>query len=364
MTSPAASPATGRWYAHRRDPAWSCPAPVSALDFHRSLEGYAPTSLVELPQVAAETGVGRVFAKDESSRLALPAFKALGASWAIRRVLDEYPPGTHLTIVTATDGNHGRAVARFARLLGQSATIVVPRAVHPAAVAAIAGEGAQVVHVDGVYDDAVAAAAAAAEASGSVLVQDTAWEGYERVPGWIVDGYDTLLTEVDEQLRAAGDGAPDLVLVPTGVGSLLQAVLAHYRSRPEPAATAIVAVEPTVAACLPPSLAAGHPVTVRTGHTSMAGLNCGTPSSLAWPYIAGGLDAAISVTDDESTYAAHDLAALGVAAGPCGAAPLAALRRIAAGGHAGELRLEPDSTVVLLVTEGAESNPVPPLPPA
>ncbi len=141
MMSQAASSATGRWYAPRRDPAWSCPAPVSAIDFHRSLEGYAPTSLVELPQLAAETGVGRVFAKDESSRLALPAFKALGASWAIRRVLDEHPPGTHLTIVTATDGNHGRAVARFARLLGQSATIVVPRAVHPAAVAAIAGRG-------------------------------------------------------------------------------------------------------------------------------------------------------------------------------------------------------------------------------
>jgi diaminopropionate ammonia-lyase len=361
MTSPAGFSTTGRWYAHRRDPDWSCPPPASAIDFHRSLDGYAPTSLVELPQLAAETGVGRVFAKDESSRLGLPAFKALGASWAIRRVLDEHPPGTQLTIVTATDGNHGRAVARFARLLGQSATIYVPRAVHPAAVAAITGEGAQVVHVDGVYDDAVAAAAAAAEAPGSVLVQDTAWEGYERVPGWIVDGYDTLLAEVDEQLGAAGAGAPDLILVPTGVGSLLQAVLAHYRSRPQPAATAVVAVEPTVASCIPPSLAAGHPVTVRTGHTSMAGLNCGTPSLLAWPYIVGGLDAAISVSDDESTHAAHDLAALGVGAGPCGAAPLAALRRIVADGHAGELDLGSDCTVVLLVTEGAESNPVPPL---
>lgn len=349
---------TARWYARPRDLAWRCPAPASALGFHRTLPGYAPTPLVELPALAAEAGVGRVLAKDESSRLGLPAFKALGASWAIRRVLDEQPSGDLLTIVTATDGNHGRAVARFARLLGQSATIYVPRGVHPAAIAAIKGEGARVVQVDGSYDEAVAAAAKAADSPGHALVQDTAWPGYERIPGWIVDGYDTLLTEVDEQLAAT----PDLVVVPTGVGSLLQAVLAHYRSRPDPAATAVVAVEPTAATCLPPSIEAGHPVTVETGTTSMAGLNCGTPSSLAWPYIAGGLDAAVSVTDDESTRAAYDLADLGVAAGPCGAASLAALRRIAQDGHTGGLRLGPESTVVLLVTEGAASNPVPPLP--
>lgn len=354
--------AAGRWYAHRRDRAWSCPAPSTAIDFHRSLGGYAPTRLIELPEMAAEAGVGRVFAKDESTRLDLPAFKALGASWAIRRVLDEHPPGTRLTIVTATDGNHGRAVARFAGLFGQSAAIYVPRGVHPAAVAAIEGEGARVVPIDGSYDEAVAAAATASDAPGHVLVQDTAWDGYERVPGWIVDGYDTLLAEVDDQLRQAGAGAPGLVLVPTGVGSLLQAVLAHYRSRSDPAATAVVAVEPTAAACMPPSLAAGRPVTVDTGTTCMAGLNCGTPSSLAWPYILRGLDAAVSVTDDESVGAAYDLADLGVAAGPCGAASLAALRSIVRGGHASHLRLGPESTVVLLVTEGAASNPVPPLP--
>lgn len=347
-----------QWYAHRRDLAWRCPPPAGALDFHRGLPGYAPTALVELPSLAAEAGVGRVFAKDESTRLGLPAFKALGASWAIRRVLDEHP-SEQLTIVTATDGNHGRAVARFARLLGQSATIYLPRGVHPSAVAAIADEGARVVEVDGSYDEAVATAAAAADSPGHALVQDTAWKGYERIPGWIVDGYDTLLAEIDDQLGAIGAPAPGLVLVPTGVGSLLQAVLAHYRSTPDPAVTAVVAVEPTAAACLPPSLAAGRPVTVDTGITCMAGLNCGTPSSLAWPYIEGGLDAEVSVTDDEAIAAAYDLADLGIAAGPCGAASLAAFRRIARGGHAEHLRLGPASTVVLLVTEGAASNPVP-----
>lgn len=351
-----------QWYAHRRDRTWTCAPPTSAMDFHRSLAGYAPTALVDLPGLAAECGFGRVFAKDESSRLGLPAFKALGASWAIRRLLDQQRPGSRLTIVTATDGNHGRAVAWFACLLGQSADIYLPRDVPAVAVAAIAAEGARVVHVDGVYDEAVAAAAAGADAPGYALVQDTAWPGYERVPGWIVDGYDTLLVEIDDQLAAVGVDLPALVVVPTGVGSLLQAVLAHYRSRPNPSATAIVAVEPTVAACMPLSLAAGRPVTVETRPTIMAGLNCGTPSYLAWPLIHGGLDAAVNVTDDESTVAAHDLAAQGVAAGPCGAASLAALRRIAAGGHGRELGLTSDSTVVLLVTEGASSNPVPAMP--
>lgn len=359
---PDSSPPAGSWYRHHRDLAWRCAAPVGAAEFHRSLAGYAPTPLVDMPGLAAAAGVGRVFAKDESSRLGLPAFKALGASWAIRRVLNELPPGATVTIVTATDGNHGRAVARFARLFGQSAAIYLPRGVHPAAVALIEGEGARVVQVDGSYDEAVAAAAAAGSAPDHVLVQDTAWDGYERIPGWIVDGYDTLLVEVDDQLRAVGAGEPGLVIVPTGVGSLLQAVLAHYRSRPAPSATAVVAVEPTAAACLPPSLAAGRMVTVETGLTSMAGLNCGTPSYLAWPYVSGGLDAVATVTDDESTRAAYDLADLGVSAGPCGAAALAALRRITAGGHRDDIRLGGESSVVLLVTEGAASNPVPPRP--
>ena len=98
---------------------WTCePVSTRVRNFHRSLAGYAPTPLVDLPTLARELGVGRVLAKDESNRLGLPAFKALGASWAVRRVLDEAAEGQELTIVAATDGNHGRAVARFARLLG------------------------------------------------------------------------------------------------------------------------------------------------------------------------------------------------------------------------------------------------------
>jgi diaminopropionate ammonia-lyase len=337
--------------APRADPA--------ALAFHRQLPGYAVTPLVDLPAIAAELEVGRVFAKDESRRLGLPAFKALGASWALRRVLDRSP--THdVTIVTATDGNHGRAVARAALGLGQRATVLVPEGVHPAALEAIRAEGADVVEVDGSYDDAVRMAAELAAEAGHVLVQDTAWDGYEEIPGWIVAGYDTLFVEIDEQLEARGIPRPDLVVVPTGVGSLLQAALVHYRRQGAPARTAVVSVEPDSAACVHASLTAGRPVTVATGHTTMAGLNCGTVSTLAWPAIVAGLDAAL-VTDDLSAQRAADaLAGMGLDAGPCGAATLAALRDVCrADGLAfrRHVGLGADATVVLLSTEGSAANP-------
>jgi diaminopropionate ammonia-lyase len=353
------------WRAHDRDLSWVCAPPsADAIAFHRSLDGYAPTPLVPLPTVAAELGVGHVYAKDESSRLGLPAFKALGASWAVHKAMEQRADGDPVTVVTATDGNHGRAVARFARLLGHRALIVVPPGVHPTAVQAIRDEGAQVVEVEGSYDDAVAAAARSADEIAGVLVQDTAWDGYEEIPGWIVEGYATLFAEADQQLADAGVPRPDLVLVPTGVGSLLQAALAHYRGDADSARRVrVVSAEPEAAACIAPSLRAGSPVTVATGITVMSGLNCGTPSTLAWPYIVHGLDAAIAVSDAEDLRAARDLAALGLAAGPCGAAGLAAARAALSGEGSDERRahlgIGTESTVLLVITEGSDANPVP-----
>ncbi|MFZ3565819.1 pyridoxal-phosphate dependent enzyme [Streptomyces sp. BH097] len=337
--------------------AWRCaPAPADVRAFHAALPGYAPTPLTELPELAEEMEVGRVLVKDESSRLGLPAFKALGASWAVHRAL----AGARgpITLVTATDGNHGRAVARTARLLGHRAHVLVPRGVHPGAVAAVAAEGAEVTEVPGTYDEAVRRAADAAEAPGRVLVQDTAWPGYERIPGWIVEGYSTLCAEVDEQL---GTQEPDLVVVPVGVGSLAQAVVTHYRSRRRGHAPALLSVEPESAACVLESLTRGEPTSVTTGDTGMAGLNCGTPSTLAWPYLAAGLDAAVAVRDTDSARAAVRLADLGVSSGPCGAAPLAGLRAALTGPGAEKRRaalgLGPASLVVLLSTEGSAANP-------
>ena len=357
---------TATYFAHDRDRSWTCAGPsLEALEFHRALDGYTPTPLVDLPVLASQLGVGHVLAKDESLRLGLPAFKALGASWAIHRALRDRAVSAPVTVVTATDGNHGRAVARFARLLGHRASIWIPDGVHPSAVQAILDEGAQVTVIGGTYDEAVAAAARAAETNGALLVQDTSWDGYEQIPAWIVEGYSTLFAETDAQLAEAGLAGTDLVVVPVGVGSLLQAALSHYRRAGAAPGPAVISVEPETAACVAPSLAAGHPVTVDTGVTVMAGLNCGTPSSLAWPYIERGLDAAVAVTDGDDLRAAHDLAALGVAAGPCGAAGLAALRLALLGdGHEGRrshLHVDANSTVVFIVTEGWAANPVPDL---
>ncbi|MBL1097580.1 diaminopropionate ammonia-lyase [Streptomyces coffeae] len=360
MSSPAQSPA--RWFARPAARTWRCAAaPDGVRRFHTARPGYAPTPLTECPTLAAELGVGRVFVKDESSRLGLPAFKALGASWAVHRILAERSPDAPVQLVTATDGNHGRAVARMARLNGRPAHVFVPRGVHPDAVAAIETEGARVTRVDGPYDAAVRRAAEAAERPPAVLVQDFAWPGYEEIPGWIVEGYATLFHEIDEQLRSVGGELPDLLAVPVGVGSLAQAAVTHYRSRPTGPAPALLAVEPVAAACVLASLVRGEPVAVETGETTMAGLNCGTPSSLAWPVLRDGLDAAVAITDADSARASRDLAALGVSSGPCGAASLAGVRAALTGEGAadrrGALGLGPASTLVLLSTEGTAANP-------
>lgn len=367
MTADTTLSRTLPWLARPGARAWRCaPAPAATRAFHRALPGYAPTPLRELPVLAHELKVGRVFVKDESNRLGLPAFKALGASWAVHRALAERAArgagSGPVTLVTATDGNHGRAVARTARLLGQRAHVFVPRGVHHAAAAAIAAEQAEVTKVAGDYDEAVRRAAEAARGADAILVQDTAWPGYEEIPGWIVEGYSTLCAETDEQLAAAGAvEGPGLMAVPVGVGSLAQAVITHYRSRRDGRAPALLSVEPEAAACVLEGLIRDAPVTVTTGDTAMAGLNCGTPSSIAWPYLRGGLDAAVAVADADSARAAADLAALGVSSGPCGAASLAGVRAALTGSGAGERRaalgVGRDTVVVLLSTEGAAANP-------
>jgi diaminopropionate ammonia-lyase len=318
---------------------WRCPpASTEARDFHAALPGYAPTPLTELPALATELEVGRLFVKDESSRLGLPAFKALGASWAVHQVLKDQIGQTTLT--TATDGNHGRAIARMARMFNQRAHIFVPRNVHPSAINAIRAEQAEVTVIDGTYDDAVAMAAKA----DGILIQDTGRPGYEEIPAWIVDGYRTLCTEIDEQLPEE----PDLVVIPVGVGSFAQAVITHYRGRDS--RTRLLAVEPDTAACVLTSLKAGELTTVPTGDTIMTGLNCGTPSATAWPFLRHGLDAAVAVSDAECVRAMRDLEALNVHSGPCGAASLAGLRAVRE--DLGTLH-----TVVLISTEGRDANP-------
>ncbi|HEY7145893.1 MAG TPA: diaminopropionate ammonia-lyase [Streptosporangiaceae bacterium] len=371
--SPGAAPPA--LWLRQAVPVWTAASLPGCRRFHQAFPGYAPTPLRSAPGLAAELGAGAVFVKDESGRLGLPAFKILGASWAVFRALyarigaDPPPAATlaslerqsgrlaHLRLLAASDGNHGRAVARMASLLGLPALILVPAAVGPHAVAAIEAEGALVRVTGASYDEAVAEVAALAAADErQVLIQDTSWPGYQQVPGWIEQGYLTLLAELDEQLAAAGHGRPDLVVVPAGVGSLLGATIRHYRAAAAPGRVALLAVEPACAACVQASTRAGEPVTVPTAVTAMEGLNCGTVSAAAWPAIRDGLDAAVSVTDASALGAAARLARLGIHAGPCGAASLAGLSGALGGPAAAQarerLRVTAASTVVLLSTEG------------
>jgi diaminopropionate ammonia-lyase len=351
------------------------PPPRAPLDLHRRLPGYAVTPLHDAPALAAATGVGRVWVKDESARLGLPAFKLLGASWAAYRALverlgrDPEPWGSvrelratlaplrPLTLATATDGNHGRAVARMAALLGLEADVYVPRGTAAARIAAIEGEGARVTVVDGDYDAAVATAAATA-GERCLAIQDVGWPGYEQVPAWVIEGYGTIFWEVDAQLTERGEPGPEVVVVPVGVGGLAAAAVRHWRRRGLDTRPRLLGVEPLAAACVLRSLRAGRIVTVPGPHDSiMAGLNCGTPSLAAWPALRDGLDAVAAVADERARQAMRDLAAAGIVAGETGAAALAGLAQVTQGPQAGAARaalgLGADASVLLLCTEGA-----------
>ncbi|MEP7249453.1 MAG: diaminopropionate ammonia-lyase [Spartobacteria bacterium] len=345
------------------------------LRFHRRLPGYAPTPLVDAPELARLLGIGSVLVKNESSRLGLPAFKILGASWAVYRALEKFagqslePWGTldelrsrltklgPLTLATATDGNHGRAVAHMARLLGLEARIYVPRGTAQARIDGIASEGARVEIVRGTYDDAVARAAQDAGAR-CLVISDTSWPGYEEVPRWVMEGYSTILREIDEELAARGAAGPDLVAIQFGVGALAAAVVRHdWAARPK-----ILSVEPLHAACMLASMEAGEMVNVPGPHDSiMAGLNCGRPSMIAWPIVSRGIEAFIAIADERAREAMRALAGVGVVAGETGAAGLAGLLELLAGAESARyreaLQVTEETRAMILVTEGA-TDPV------
>jgi diaminopropionate ammonia-lyase len=319
------------------------PAPASdAAPFHAGLPGYRPTPLRELSAVAGELGLGAVAVKDESERLGLPAFKVLGASWAVERALRERPDTD--TLVAASAGNHGRAVARVAAARGLRCRVFLPARAAAARREAIAGEGAEVVVVDGDYEAAVARAAAAGLQEGARELADVGADGGPA--SWVIDGYATLFAE------AAAASEFDVVLVPVGVGSLAAAAArfgAHAGAR-------VVGVEPASAACLTASLHAGRPAAVSTPGTSMAGLDCAEVSEAAWPSLRDGVHGTVTVSDEEARAAMRELAAAGLRIGDSGAAPLAGLRALVRDPQCAPLReavgLGPSSRVLLVATEG------------
>ena len=299
------------------------PPSDDARAFHEALPGYAPTPVRRLSEDVA--------VKDESDRLGLPAFKILGASWAVERALRDRPE-TH-TLVTASAGNHGRAVARVAAWRGLKARIYLPARAVRARREAIAAEGADVVVIDGDYEQAVALAAAEGAESGKLEIADVGDSGPAHS---VIDGYATLFAEAAEQAEF------DLLIVPVGVGSLAAAA-ARFGAR---AGVKVIGAEPVTAACLTASLAAGRPTNVRTPGTTMAGLDCAEVSSAAWPSLRDGIHSTVTVTDAEAHAAMRELADAGMRIGDSGAAPLAALRALGA-------KPGPDARVLLIATEGA-----------
>lgn len=361
------------WYSNPSARNWSCAAPAKEVArFHKSLPNYSVTPLIELPTIAAELGVGRVFVKDESARMNLAAFKILGAAWAVAQALTEGGNPSDIdevksaidsenrpTLVAATDGNHGRAVAHMAKRLGLECAIVIPDGVSEQAINNIALEGAEITIIDGNYDEAVELAKEITSTlDNAIHIQDMSWPGYEQIPNWIIEGYTTLCVETDEQLREIGSGPADLVAAPVGVGAFLHSVLAHYRSQPK-RNPVVLSVEAIGAACVLKSLQNGELTSVETVPTIMAGMNCGTPSSDSWLTHKSGVDAAVALTDDETRADLKLLADHGVDAGPCGAATLSGVRKaLSTQERRDQLGITKDSVIVLFSTEGRAANPL------
>ncbi|MBW2607946.1 MAG: diaminopropionate ammonia-lyase [Deltaproteobacteria bacterium] len=286
----------------------------SVTYFHQSLPGYQPTPLATLTQLAKYLGISDLWVKSEASRFDLKAFKVLGASYAIGKLLakdlrldvnkftfeqivSQASKFRNLTFVTATDGNHGRAVAWTANRLGCKAVIYMPKGSSKFRLEAIINLGAEASIISGNYDDAVRLAAKQSTEKGWILLQDTSWPGNEEIPINIMQGYITLLTEAFQQLEGKW---PSHIFMQAGVGSLaaaLQAFLCHCHDKPRPFFTV---VEPTEAACFYKSMniADGKPHAVHGDlDTIMAGLACGEPSEIAWEILKENADAFIACSD-------------------------------------------------------------------
>ncbi|MBI4429809.1 MAG: diaminopropionate ammonia-lyase [Ignavibacteriales bacterium] len=350
------------------------------LDFHRRLPGYQPTPLLSLPQVAKQVGVDQVLLKNEAGRFGLPAFKILGASWAVFQALRErlelavqdlvsledigrFVGAKHsLRISCATDGNHGRAVARVARILGIPARVHVPAGTTEQRMEAIELERAVVV-MGGTYDESLKRAANDG-ASGALLIQDTGWDGYEKIPKWTVEGYSTMFWEVEDELerRVGVKHIPTHVFVQIGVGSLAAASVRHFRRKELFEHPVLIGVEPEGSDCVLESVKAGRIVQLPGAqHSIMAGLNCGTPSSVSFPELQKGIDCFLAVDDERAKEAVRLLAEVNVVSGETGAAGLAGLIELCSQAHIDSreaLDLDRDSRVLLISTEGITDQEV------
>ena len=298
--------------------------------FHSTFREYAPTPLVALPNLARDFGLKNFLVKDESYRFGLNAFKALGASFAVGHILarligrpleeltrdDLCSAETRrktglLTFASTTDGNHGRGVAWTARELGHKAIIYMPKGSARSRVDNILAQGAECVVTELNYDDTVRLSRDLARKNGWITVQDTAWEGYEEIPAWIMQGYMTLVLEALEQMRAAGV-SPTHCFLQAGVGSFTAAVAGCLAAALGSAAPKFITLEPHAADCIYASAVAGDGKPHAAAgdlRTLMAGLACGEPSTVAWGILRDYGAAYMSVPDYLSANGMRILAA-------------------------------------------------------
>lgn len=290
-----------------------------SIGFHKSFPQYSVTPLTRLTNLASYLGLKRLYVKDESYRFGLNAFKVLGGSYAIAKYISkelgrdvsEVPYSVltseklreefgQATFFSATDGNHGRGVAWAANRLGQKCVIRMPKGTTQTRLENIAKENATVTIEDMNYDECVRLAASEAEKTPrGIIVQDTAWDGYEEIPTWIMQGYGTLATEADEQLAA--DGArPTHIFIQAGVGSLAGAVIGYFANRFKEDPPVMVVVEAGAADCLYRSALKGDGSRIDvTGDmlTIMAGLACGEANTVSWDILRNHADAFVSCPD-------------------------------------------------------------------
>ena len=355
-------------------------AVAKAGQFHRSFPQYAPTPLARLDGMAARLGLGGLYVKDESYRFGLNAFKVLGGSFAMARYIAgalgrdvsetdyAYLTGEELkkdfgqaVFFTATDGNHGRGVAWAAGKLGQKAVVHMPKGSAKSRFDNIAKEGAQVTIEEVNYDDCVRMAAAeAARTEHGVVIQDTAWEGYEEIPSWIMQGYGTMAAEAAEQMS----GRPTHVFVQAGVGSLAGAAAGFFANLFPDNPPRFVVVEARNADCHYRSALAGDGEPRAVGgdlKTIMAGLACGEPNPISWDILRNHADVFLSCPDWVSARGMRMLAAPvkgdpAVCSGESGAVGMGVISAVMEDDAYKDLRsalgLDRSSRVLLFSTEG------------
>lgn len=362
---------------------------TKANDFHKSFPQYSVTPLQKLSALASYLGVKGIYCKDESYRFGLNAFKVLGGSYAMGRYIakelgrdiSQLPYNVlssdklreefgQATFFTATDGNHGRGVAWAAKRLGQKAVVRMPKGTTKTRFDNIAKEGAEVTIEEVNYDDCVRMAAAeAAKTEHGIIVQDTAWAGYEEIPSWIMQGYGTLVLEADKQLKENGIDRPTHVFVQAGVGSLAGAVVGYFAHKYKENPPVMVVCEASAADCLYRSAvqADGNLVNV-TGdlQTIMAGLACGEGNTIGWDILKNHVTVFASCPDWMSAKATRIYANPlendpHIISGESGSVPLGlaytALHDEDAKDLKEALKLDENSNILVISTEG-DTDPV------